>query len=334
MQKNILWIVIVAAFGVCHCDDNRDDSRTDDSSSSAEGGSCNGSPYNPVGRMNEKGWFYDPNRDECRNFHFGNNKWEKGRNKFQTLTECGETCRSNVPLSCFATPHEDIRTKSFPMFWYNSKHGVCEGITASKDAHEANVFRNTKTCNNTCRDPELGKCAPSELKDCSSEDINTSYYFDGDTKTCNKAENGKCGPFTSLEACFQRCGRYIPKKCHMPALTSKYCDITETRYWYNSTTNKCEEIKGCIDDVTNFRTAADCWKTCSSEKSSRCLKPPDLGRARVGWTHYYYNITDNKCQKTTHIAFWQNISKKNNFKSLLECMEMCKPTYEGVVKKL
>uniref|UniRef100_A0A0K8RMU4 Putative salivary kunitz domain protein n=1 Tax=Ixodes ricinus TaxID=34613 RepID=A0A0K8RMU4_IXORI len=336
MQCNILWIFVVAALGVCHCDDSTDDDSTDDSSFSSEESRCGGPPFNPRGFMQQKGWFYDKNRDECRVYYFGTNDWDDTKNKFQTVEQCRKTCRSGVPIYCFMKPNEGKRRESLPMFTYNSKNGLCVhvDITVSTDTHGTNVFRSDKKCNITCRDPELGKCAPSALNDCSRQESDTSYRFDVDSQTCREVEKGKCGPFTSLEGCSQRCGRYIPKKCHMPAVTSKYCDINETRYLYNSLTKKCEAVAGCADDNTNFRTARDCWMTCSSEQSSRCMKRPDLGRAGFGWTRFYYNITDNTCGRTTQIAVWQDTSKKNNFKSLQECMEMCKPTYKGDVKKI
>uniref|UniRef100_A0A0K8RB08 Putative salivary kunitz domain protein n=1 Tax=Ixodes ricinus TaxID=34613 RepID=A0A0K8RB08_IXORI len=121
MQRNILWIFVVAACGVCQCDDSTDDSSKDDSSLSTEGGGCGGPPYDPPGRMYQKGWFFDQNRGECRHFHFSNNYWEEGKNKFQTLQKCRKTCRSDVPPYCFLTPKEDKRTRGFPMFSYNSK---------------------------------------------------------------------------------------------------------------------------------------------------------------------------------------------------------------------
>uniref|UniRef100_A0A0K8REU9 Putative salivary kunitz domain protein n=1 Tax=Ixodes ricinus TaxID=34613 RepID=A0A0K8REU9_IXORI len=334
MQYNILWIFVVAAFGVCHCDDSRDYGSTDDSSLSTEEGRCSGPPYNPRGLLPLKGWFYDQNRGECRPYLFGNDVWDEGRNKFRTVKECRETCRSAVPYYCFLRPKEDKRKDSFPMFSYNSKEGVCVAITALTDTSGTNVFRRGKVCNSTCRDPELGKCAPSVLEDCSKQESSKSYRFDVDRQTCQEVKEGKCGPFSSLEACLQRCGRYIPRKCNMPALTSKYCNVEETRYWFNSTSKKCEAIAGCADDYTNFPTAKDCWMTCSSKDSSRCLKRPDLGKFPFGRRRYYYDLENNSCERTTQIAVWQKTSNKNNFKTVEECTEMCKPTYKGVVKKL
>uniref|UniRef100_A0A0K8RHJ7 Putative salivary kunitz domain protein n=1 Tax=Ixodes ricinus TaxID=34613 RepID=A0A0K8RHJ7_IXORI len=94
MQYNIFWIFVIAAFGVCHCDDSTDDGDTDDSSSSAEEGRCNGSPYYLRGLMRQRGWFYDQTRDECRLYYFGDNNWNEGKNKFRTVEECRKTCRS------------------------------------------------------------------------------------------------------------------------------------------------------------------------------------------------------------------------------------------------
>uniref|UniRef100_A0A0K8RBW9 Putative salivary kunitz domain protein n=1 Tax=Ixodes ricinus TaxID=34613 RepID=A0A0K8RBW9_IXORI len=111
---------------------------------------------------------------------------------------------------------------------------------------------------------------------------------------CRDPELGQCAP-TAPADCGDREGR--------------------TSYRYNVAKQSCERVmKGA--------------------ELSRCLRPPDLGRLRVGAKHYYYSIKDNKCLPTTHMAFWQTTSSKNRFPSFDECERTCKPKHQGTVKKL
>uniref|UniRef100_A0A0K8R5R9 Putative salivary kunitz domain protein n=1 Tax=Ixodes ricinus TaxID=34613 RepID=A0A0K8R5R9_IXORI len=327
MQTNIPWIFVVAAFGVFHCGESTYENSGEDFSSTTEESRCDGPPYASRGFMNIPGWFYDKSRDQCRRYHFPDPQFKTTKNKFQTVTECRTSCRSNVPLQCFEEPTQTTRRKGLQVSTYNSTQGACVGIVVIPGERGPNIFIREAKCNKTCRDPEYGKCAPSAVADC---DSSTSYRYNLDTQTCERATGSECGPFASLKDCYERCARYIRKKCRIPLLTSKYCDTVEARYWYNSDSKKCEQIIGCSDDVTNFPTAKECWETCSRKEESRCLQPPDLGRLGFGRKRYYYNITANTCLTTTQVALWQNTKKTNNFGSLTECENTCKPKHRDV----
>uniref|UniRef100_A0A0K8RLF4 Putative salivary kunitz domain protein n=1 Tax=Ixodes ricinus TaxID=34613 RepID=A0A0K8RLF4_IXORI len=327
MQRNILWIFVVAAFGVCHSDERTYQDSGEDSSSMTVKSRCDGPPDTSRGWALTRGWFYDQSRDQCRFFRFPDPYFDHKKNKFQTVTECRRICRGTVPLGCFKEPPHIKRTRGLPMITYNSTQGACIEIAVKVGEHGPNIFKRTNECINKCRDPEYGQCAPSAVENCGRS---TGYRYNVDTQTCETAPASKCGPFVSLEACYERCARYVKKKCNIPLLTSKYCDTVEARYWYDSRTKKCEQIMGCSDDVTNFPTAKECWETCSSKEESRCLQPPDLGRLGFGRKRYYYNITANTCLTTTQVALWQNTKKKNNFGSLTECENTCKPKHRDV----
>uniref|UniRef100_A0A0K8RMP1 Putative salivary kunitz domain protein n=1 Tax=Ixodes ricinus TaxID=34613 RepID=A0A0K8RMP1_IXORI len=334
MEKNILWIFVAAVFEICYCDYDYDESRGDSLMAKKEGRCKLPLDLGSRGWDNVKGYFYDPRRDECRLVYFRNGDWDDEKNMFRTLSDCRRTCRGGVPSYCFKTPPKSPRKQSYPMVTYNSSQGECEEIPAQKNNPEANIFQRKEDCNNNCRDPELGQCAPSATGNCGGRESGISYRYNMGNQSCEKVVGGGCGPFKSLEDCSLRCGRYISNKCNMPALTSKFCDIKEARYRYNPVTEKCEEIEGCADDVTNFKTAADCWESCSSKELNRCLKHPDLGRLGFGRTHYYYNMRNNTCLPTTHFAFWQTTGKTNRFTSFGECERTCKPKHKGVVKEL
>uniref|UniRef100_A0A0K8RNY0 Putative salivary kunitz domain protein n=1 Tax=Ixodes ricinus TaxID=34613 RepID=A0A0K8RNY0_IXORI len=332
MQNIILWIFVAAEFGICHCDDDYEESGSD--SAITKDRCALPLDLGSRGWENVKGYFYDEKRDECRLVRFRNRDWDDTNNRFSTLSACRATCRGTVPSYCFKKPPTSPKRGSFPMVTYNSSQGACQEIPARENNPANNIFQHERDCNNKCKVPELGKCAPSATVYCGAGEDALSYRYNVDSQSCEQAVGGKCGPFTSFEECSQRCGRYISRKCKMPALTSRYCDSKEERYWYNQRTQKCEEYMGCADDVTNFRTAKVCWETCSSETLSRCLKRPDLGRLGIGRTHYYYNITENRCMPTTHIAFWQRTRDKNHFTSFVDCEKTCKPKYEGEVEEI
>ncbi|KAM7286255.1 actinia tenebrosa protease inhibitors-like [Ixodes scapularis] len=276
--------------------------------------------------MSAPGFFYDQIRDECRPVIFGDGEWNEKKNKFKTLQDCRKTCRSRVPLYCFTSPEGTKSGLSYTMFTYNLSRGLCVGISSPNDDSGTNVFRTEETCSKTCRDAELGKCAPSAVVDCGSQGQRTSYFYNGDDQTCEKAVGGKCGPFDSLDKCYERCGRYIERKCNMPLQTSKYCDLKEKRYWYNATSQQCEEIQGCEDDVSNFKTAKACWVTCSRDTGSRCLMDPDKGRLGMlfGKTRWYYDIDKNECELTKQTTYWKGTGTTNLFATKEECEGHCK----------
>uniref|UniRef100_A0A6B0V7X0 Putative kunitz n=1 Tax=Ixodes ricinus TaxID=34613 RepID=A0A6B0V7X0_IXORI len=329
MQRNILWIFVVAAFGVFHCGEGTYEDSGEDFSSTTEESRCDGPPYASRGFMNIPGWFYDKSRDQCRHYHFPDPQFDTTKNKFQSVTECRTSCRSTVPPQCFEEPTQTTRKKGHQVSTYNSTQGACVWIVVPPSERGPNIFRREAECNTTCRDPEYGQCASSAVVRCGHS---TGYHYNVDKQACEEAPKHKCGPFSRIEDCYERCARYIQKKCNIPLLTSKYCDTVEARYWYNSQRKQCEQIMGCSDDVTNFPTAKKCWETCSSEEESRCLKPPDLGRLGVGRTRYYYNITANACLTTKQFAVWQNTNNKNIFRRLKDCEDTCKPKHKDVKK--
>ena len=57
--------------------------------------------------------------------------------------------------------------------------------------------------------------------------------------------------------------RKIKSICLLPAEVS-YCRMSIPRYFYNSITRRCEKFfwGGCEGNGNNFRTVADCYRTC------------------------------------------------------------------------
>uniref|UniRef100_V5ID04 Putative tick kunitz 99 n=1 Tax=Ixodes ricinus TaxID=34613 RepID=V5ID04_IXORI len=236
MQTNIPWIFVVAAFGVCHCDEESISWTVERIPRMMTVESrCDGPPDASRGWANTPGWFYDRGRDQCRHYHFPDPHFHHNKNKFKTVTECRITCRSTVPLNCFKKPPHMNRTRGLPATTYNSTQGACIDIAVGAGEQGPNIFRRKQQCINKCRDPEYGQCAPSAVGDCESS---TSYRYNVDAQRCERAPESKCGPFVRLEDCYKRCGRYIRNKCHIPFLTSEYCDIEEARYWYNLQSKK------------------------------------------------------------------------------------------------
>ncbi|EEC05999.1 secreted salivary gland peptide, putative, partial [Ixodes scapularis] len=246
----------ILLLGVCKCHNTCDDSGND-SPAMEEGARCKGPPASSIGRMSVFGFFYDQTRDECRQVIFGDGEWNKEKNKFQTLQECRQACRSKKRECVVRVP---VNVKSAQT---NSTSGVYSH-SKSLYALSLSLSHFLTTSSSKIFQMIIGKFKEGSDNPC----LHTLNHFR--SKTPMSVSKCKLSPllfYLWINACLycRVCKGYIEKKCNMPPLTSKYCGIKEKRYWYNATSQQCEESEGCEDDALNFKTAKACWMTCSSK---------------------------------------------------------------------
>uniref|UniRef100_A0A0K8R6F4 Putative salivary kunitz domain protein n=1 Tax=Ixodes ricinus TaxID=34613 RepID=A0A0K8R6F4_IXORI len=322
MQRNILWIFVVAAFGFHHNVANGDKPHV-----------CTLGPYDAPGRMYSPGWFYDGTIDKCVQYVFGDERVDTNTiNRFKTEDDCNRLCRSHVPSYCFMKPGNTRGRASHRMWTYNSKTGSCNTlIWGGDDKTGKNVFPDKATCERTCREPDMGECG-KKVALCKHKDegffrfndTTQKCYFD-DKNECQESENA----FQSVKACYRQCGRFVTNKCELPIQNISLCATIETRYGYNNDKAVCEEILGCDDGGNSFPTAKECWNTCAKHSGSRCVMKPDKGKLGnwIGRTRWYFDIDTNKCEVTKQTSIWKGTGKTNLFATKKECEELCKPVH-------
>uniref|UniRef100_V5ICI4 BPTI/Kunitz inhibitor domain-containing protein n=2 Tax=Ixodes ricinus TaxID=34613 RepID=V5ICI4_IXORI len=321
MQRNILWIFVVAAFGINSNVTNGDKPYV-----------CTLGPYNAPGRMYSPGWFYDRRIDTCVYYVFGDGQVDTDKfNRFSTESECNRLCRSHVPSYCFMQPGDSRGRASHRMWTYNSKNGSCNPFIWGGDHTSGrNIFGDKSTCERRCRDSDMGECGKKVACRHKGDgyfgfnDTIQKCYYDNKNQ-CQESENA----FQSLGACYRQCARFVTNKCELPIQNISLCAILETRYGYNKDKNACEEILGCDDGGNSFPTAKKCWTTCAKGSGSRCLMTPDkrkLGKW-IGRIRWYYDIDRNKCEVTRQTSIWKGTGNTNLFATKEECEKLCKPVH-------
>ncbi|EEC14934.1 KUN-1, putative, partial [Ixodes scapularis] len=116
---------------------------------------------------------------------------------------------------------------------------------------------------------------------------------------------------------------FVENVCKLPIQNMSFCSTFETRYGYNTNTQRCEEFRGCPDIGNNFGSAKDCWNTCA-DKENRCVQPPDYKVPFIFKTRYYYDINNHTCVKKS--LFRGRVTGKSN---LFETMHDCETTCMG-----
>lgn len=87
------------------------------------------------------------------------------------------------------------------------------------------------------------------------------YYFDLDSRQCKVFSYGGCfgnkNNFKTMQDCEAKC------TCFLPKVTGD-CRAYFPRYYFNYTTETCERFiyGGCQGNSNNFKTIAECYKTC------------------------------------------------------------------------
>uniref|UniRef100_A0A0K8R6J6 Putative salivary kunitz domain protein n=1 Tax=Ixodes ricinus TaxID=34613 RepID=A0A0K8R6J6_IXORI len=318
MQKNILWIFVAAAFGICCGEDFQKE------------GICFDEPDFGIGREVVEGWSYNSYLDKCYLFdHARRNKYGE-ENIFLTELACNKRCRRNVPESCYAILPTSSGTSGLQLSTYDPNAGRCllTGATERK-GQTPNLFTNVSSCERKCRDTDLRLCLNATEEDCVDIDRRTSYRYNYMKQTCEATHGVSCGGFRSAKDCSRRCGILVDNKCTLPIQNITTCKKPSTRYGYNNLTQQCEQLLGCADGGNSFESAKECWESCAPT-THRCRMKPDTGK--VWWfgffERYYFDIENNIChwakKKTASVSDTTNL-----FWSDEDCRKTCKAIYKG-----
>ncbi|XP_044525652.1 tissue factor pathway inhibitor isoform X1 [Gracilinanus agilis] len=208
------------------------------------------------------------------------------------------------------------------------------------------------------------------------------FFYNIYTQRCEEFIYGGCegneNRFESLEDCQKQCVAEYPRKTEKKKILqekpdfcfleqdSGICRALLLRYYYNSTSKRCEPFKygGCLGNANNFESLEECKNICEDELDtirvdhgekvavsannnsatvkptevrklfefygpSWCLTPADRGLCRANEKRFYFNSSIGKCRSFYYSGCGGN---ENNFTSKKSCLRTCKKGFSRQAK--
>ncbi|KAL1443250.1 hypothetical protein MTO96_007531, partial [Rhipicephalus appendiculatus] len=232
---------------------------------------------------------------------------------------------------------------------------ICSPFLYSGCQANANNFETLEECRTTCN-PDF----TVRITNFESEPVTTNpvcyepkkvgpcrayvprYFYNTTTKFCERFIYGGCqgnrNNFPELDVCLEDLARASPP-CATSRRTRDLASATSPRYYYNTTTNTCEQFiyGGCKGNANNFETLLRCESKCGNVSLSEeiirsklltklvthdalCELPVTHGPCRGHMIRYYYDTTANSCEEFVYGGCEGN---PNNFQTLQDCETRC-----------
>ncbi|KAL1446949.1 hypothetical protein MTO96_044439, partial [Rhipicephalus appendiculatus] len=214
-------------------------------------------PLNPVCYLprergpclaNEPRFYYNNKTERCDQFVYGG--CQGNANNFHTLTECSITCKPTNPV-CYEPKKVGPCKAYVPRYFYNTTTKFCERFIYGGCQENGNNFPELDVCLKTCK---VGYENVTErlLK---QQTLHLPYL------------SQLAHSVSLVSTCFSCISTTLsalkPSACYLP--TEKgLCFGYFPRYYYNTTTNACEEFiyGGCRGNANNFKTLERCESKC------------------------------------------------------------------------
>ncbi|XP_023568112.1 tissue factor pathway inhibitor [Octodon degus] len=203
-----------------------------------------------------KRFFYNIFTGQCEEFIYGG--CIGNQNQFLTVQECKETCiREYSPLTkstlekgkpdlCFLEEDVGICRAYITRYFYNNQSRQCEPFIYGGCLGNLNNFESLEECKSTCQDTE---------NDTQVDRYKTRLIplvtVNTDSLTSRSTRDPKIWEFQG------------PSWCLTPA-DRGMCRANETRFFYNSVTEKCHPFmySGCGGNENNFASKRACVRAC------------------------------------------------------------------------
>ncbi|CAL9683731.1 unnamed protein product [Knipowitschia caucasica] len=309
-------------------------------------------------------YFYNSTSQECEEFIYGG--CGGNQNRFGSKKKCLETCyrpavTEKVNLDSTLLKYKgacNLPAESgpcmgyMPMYFYNGTSGQCEIFIYGGCKGNANRFKDSTSCQMYCRAvPPLNSTEvcnlPPKTGPCNA--LFHKLYYNPETQRCEPFIYGGCegnaNNFDSAEACQFVChpdgsdvitplvatGRAVDECSVAPEAGP--CRMNLPRFFYNSTSQKCELFTygGCDGNKNRFVSERECHLNCpfrgprmrtvAQPESNVCLLPSDPGPCEAYIPRFYFNKITKKCEVFIYGGCQGN---QNNFIDKAECLKKCK----------
>lgn len=246
-----------------------------------------------------------------------------------------------APRYCKLPPEQGSCRAAFKKWFYNVTSRKCEPFYTCGEGNR-NRFQNQAECNETCRNPDYGRCGiMKNYTGCkiSKGRIIRGFWFNPNTLKCESHNHGDCRSnlnwYRTKEECYRKCGDFTSSPCVMPIdVATRTCTSNAKvveRYGYNAEKQTCEKFwhSECSGNNNNFTTPTECLRECNPH--SRCLQAPTLSRnwGPLSKTVYYFDATKMECVQGQTLLWKDGYGPRNNkFRKQKECIEACLPEHK------
>ncbi|XP_063003683.1 tissue factor pathway inhibitor 2 [Elgaria multicarinata webbii] len=276
-------------------------------------------------------WHYDRMTQTCKEFIYHGCKGNA--NNFLSHEACHNMCSKIkiLPLVCRLEADTGPCRALLKRYFFNMTEMRCQPFYYGGCYGNENQFFERKSCAKTCTFAGILPTfcySPKDEGVCSASV--TRFYFNADTRKCEKFNYTSCGGnsnnFLDEKSCRKACkGKPSDHRdiCLQPLIEGD-CGDHIPRWHYNRTTQTCKGFiyHGCKENDNNFLSYRACNNMCSKIKQVplACRLEPDKGPCRALVKRYFFNMTEMRCQE---FVYGGCLGNNNRFLERKSCTKTC-----------